>query len=154
MPVNKDQVVVSENVSQTVKALIEKILASLESLSSQRSFITIGLSGGSLINQLSDEIGNYLDRFKPYTQKLRFLFCDERFVPLDHKDSTYYGFKVNKFFENLQIPDENVFYIKADAASVEECAIDYEKRLRPLLNENQGFDILLLGIGLLKFVIY
>jgi 6-phosphogluconolactonase len=148
MPINQDQVVVSENVSQTVKALIETILNSLELLSSQRSFITIGLSGGSLINQLSDEILNYLDRFKPYTQKLKFLFCDERFVPLDHKDSTYYGYKVNKFFEHLQIPGENVYNIKADSPSVEECAVDYEKRLRPLLNENQGFDILLLGIGL------
>ncbi len=147
MPINKDQVVVSENPGQTVKALIERILLSLQSLSNQRSFITIGLSGGSLINQLSDEIGNHLDRFKPYTDKLRFLFCDERFVPLDHKDSTYYGYKVNKFFDILQIPDKNVYYIKADADSVEQCAIDYETRVRPLLNENHGFDILLLGIG-------
>lgn len=142
-----DNIVVSENVQKTIKALIERILGSIESLSSNRSFITIGLSGGSLIEQLSGEIVNYLDKFKPHSQKLRFLFCDERFVPLDHKDSTYYGYKINKFFELLQIPDEHIYYIKANASSVEQCAVDYESRIKPLLNENNGFDILLLGIG-------
>jgi hypothetical protein len=87
-----DKLVVSEDVSHTVKALIERILQALESLSSQRSFITVGLSGGSLINQLADEIDNYLDRFKPFTSKLRFLYCDERFVRLNHNDSTHYGY--------------------------------------------------------------
>ena len=142
------QIIVKDDVTQCVDALIEQILGAIESLSSQREFITVGLSGGSLIKQLSDEIPRYLERFKPHAQKLRFLLCDERFVPLDHGDCTYYGYVINGFFRNLNIPAEHIYPIKADAANVAECAVDYEKRIRPLLNANNGFDILLLGMGI------
>jgi 6-phosphogluconolactonase len=145
--VSPAKLVVSDSVTQTLDSLIEQFLNAIETLSAHRSFITIGLSGGSFIEQFSGRIANYLDRIKPIVSKLRFIFCDERFVPLDHSDSTFYGFKKNNFFSLLNIADENVFHIKADAESVEECARDYEARLRPLLNENQGFDILFLGMG-------
>lgn len=141
------EIVVSENSARAVTSLCEHIVQAIETIGSKREFITIGLSGGSLIKQLSDEMPNYKQKLDPYLSKLRFVFCDERFVPLDHDDCTYYGFLKNNFFNNLNIPMENVFPIKADAENVEECAKDYETKMKSLLNANNGFDILLLGIG-------
>jgi 6-phosphogluconolactonase len=145
--VSPAKVVVADSVTQTIDSLIEQLLSTIEALNAHRSFITIGLSGGSFIEQFSTRIPNYLDRLKPFVSKLRFIFCDERFVPLDHSDSTFYGFKKNNLFSLLNVADEQVYHIKADAENVEQCAQDYEARLRPLLNENQGFDILFLGMG-------
>lgn len=147
MPAVNPELVISDTEKDTIKALCNYLLEALEVLSQKRSFITIGLSGGSFIKAFSDEIVNYKEKFQKYVPKLRFILCDERFVPLDHADSTYYGFVKNNFFTILNVPAENVYPIKPDTATVEECAQDYENRIRPLLNENKGFDILLLGIG-------
>ena len=141
------EIVVLENPASTVKSLCENIVQAIELLGPIREHITIGLSGGSLISQLSDELPNYKQRIDPFVTKLRFLFCDERFVPLDHEDSTFYGFLKKNFFKNFNIPLENVFPIKANSENVQECAIHYEKTIKKFLNSNNGFDILLLGIG-------
>lgn len=138
------EIVVSEN---PTKSLCENIVQAIEILALTQEFITIGLSGGSLITQLSDELPKYRQRIDPYITKLKLLFCDERFVPLDHDDSTFFGFSKKNFFKNLNIPSENVFPIKADSENVQECAVTYEKLIKKFLNSNNGFDILLLGIG-------
>lgn len=143
----KSQTIVSKNPTESVKALCLQLITAIELLSQDREFITIGLSGGGLIKQLSSELPNHKQKLQPFISKLRFIFCDERFVPLNHEDSTYYGFLSSRFFELLDIPLQNVYPIKADAKTVEECAQEYETRMRGLLNKNNGFDILLLGIG-------
>ena len=139
--------IISGNETQTINAFVVHLLKAIESLAPNRDFITIGLSGGSFIKLFSDEMAKQKDKFQAYHDKLRFLLCDERFVPLNHSDSTYYGFLSNNLFKNLNIPNEHVYPIKADASSVEECAKDYEARIRPLLNKHNGFDILVLGMG-------
>lgn len=144
---NKNYPIISKNAQEAIKVFALRIVSAVETLASSRDLITIGLSGGSLIQQLSNELPNYKDKLEPYISKLRFIFCDERFVPLDHDDCTYYGFVKNKLFESLNVPLENVLAINANAKTTEECAQDYENRLKPLLNENNAFDILLLGIG-------
>ena len=47
----------------------------------------------------------------------------------------------------MSIPVENIYAIKADAENVDKCAEDYEERIKPLLNSNNGFDVLILGHG-------
>lgn len=139
---------VDESISNFVTYLHEIIvkLLSQRSSSGGQQFVTIGLSGGSLIKQLSTELIKRKETFGPLVPRLKFLFCDERFVPLNHEDSTYAGYV--KLFDELNISkEENVYAIKADAESVEACAAEYETRLRPLLNSNHGFDILIMGMG-------
>jgi len=148
----KGDCVVGESVPATVNALVEHILTALTALSPNRpDHITIGLSGGSFVKQFSAALNDspdYVKRFAPFTSRLRFLFCDERFVPLDHADSTFHGFESSGLFKTLGVSVETqVLAIKDDAADVNACAVDYEARLTPLLNTNKGFDILLLGIG-------
>lgn len=45
------------------------------------------------------------------------------------------------------MPLSQVIVVDAGTPTVEACADDYEHKLRPLLNSNGGFDILLLGMG-------
>lgn len=52
-----------------------------------------------------------------------------------------------RLFEKLNVPLENVIKVDASTPTVQECAADYEAKLRPLLNSDGGFDILLLGMG-------
>ena len=139
---------IAESVDESISFFVtylHEIIVKLLSQYTSGQFVTIGLSGGSLIKQLSTELIKRKETFSPLVPRLKFLFCDERFVPLNHEDSTYFGYV--KLFDELNISKENVYAIKADAESVEACAIDYETRLRPLLNSNQGFDILIMGMG-------
>jgi 6-phosphogluconolactonase len=144
----KKSPIVSKNAEEGLKVLCLRVLSAIEVLAPHQDFITIGLSGGSFIQQLSTELPKHLDKLAPYTSKLRIIFCDERFVPENDPDSTFYSYTKQNFFAKLNIAPENVFNIDfSSSASVEECANAYEAKLKPLVNQNGGFDILLLGMG-------
>ena len=148
-----NKIQIKETVNESMVDLVNYLFVILNGLlngddaEERREFVTIGLSGGSLIKQLSKELIEQRDRFRPMSDKLRIIFCDERFVPLDHEDSTYHGYVKERLFDELTIKRENVFAIKADSSSVDECAKEYEARLSSLLNKNGAFDVLLLGMG-------
>lgn len=137
----KDSTELNTNFSEYFVQLIEKLAQS------DKKIITVALSGGSLIEAFSRSVKPLKSRIEPFVHKLVFLFADERFVRLDHEDSTYFGYLKQDFFSTLNIPGSNIYAIKSNAENVEECAKDYENRLKPLLNSNNGFDILLLGAG-------
>ncbi len=137
--------VVSVNQQEAIANFTVHFIETIENLLKTQTFVTIGLSGGSFIKLFSLEISNHKARLEAFSDKLRFIFCDERFVSFDSPDSTYAEFVKNSFFSNLNISDDNVYKIKSDASNVEECAVDYENRISNLLNKDNGFDILLLG---------
>ena len=142
-------VIVSNSQTESIDEALTYLLEIIEKLidKEEKKFVTVGLTGGSLIKLLSSGVGKYRERFLKYSSRLKFIFGDERFVPFTSEDSTYKIYVDNKFFEQLNVPSENVFAIKADAENVAECAEDYENRIKPLLNSNNGFDILILGHG-------
>lgn len=100
-----------------------------------------------MIKYLTEELLRHKIRIEPFKKQLKFLLCDERFVPLSSADSTFGEYVQRNLFTGLDIPTENQFPINTSSATVEECALDYEKGLKPLLNSNNGFDILLFGSG-------
>jgi 6-phosphogluconolactonase/glucosamine-6-phosphate isomerase/deaminase len=100
-----------------------------------------------MIKYLTEELLKRRDQLASYKHKLKFLLCDERFVAFNSADSTYGEYVTRGLFTGLGIPEENLFPIKVDSANVNECAEEYESRLRPLLNSNNGFDFLLFGCG-------
>ena len=53
-----------------------------------------------------------------------------------------------RFFDKINVPLDQVIPVDASKPTVQECAEDYEAKLRPLFNSNGGFDIILLGMGL------
>jgi 6-phosphogluconolactonase len=100
-----------------------------------------------MIKYLSEELLKRKDQIKPFKNQLKFILCDERFVPVESSDSTFGEYVTRHLFSGLEIPTENVYPINTNSKTVDECATDYENRLKPLLNDNKGFDILLFGCG-------
>jgi 6-phosphogluconolactonase len=138
---------IEQNESSTVQALIRNVIKAIECLHLKRDFITIGLSGAQNVQYLSNQIGLFREQFKMFNDKLRFVFCDERFVPFESEESTFGSYVRAGFFQSIQVPLENVYAIDPNAPNVEKCAEEYEHRIRSLLNEQNGFDILLLSYG-------
>ena len=137
--------VISSDQQEAIANHVTFLLSTVTSLLETQSFVTIGLSGGSFIKLFAAELVKRKSEFDAVKNKVKFLFCDERFVASDSPDSTYGEFVKANFFSSLDIQNENVLTIKTDAANVEECALDYEKKVKEVLNKENGFDILLLG---------
>ncbi|XP_030378719.1 probable 6-phosphogluconolactonase [Scaptodrosophila lebanonensis] len=123
---------------------LELVRCEKQALTKGRSF-RIGLSGGSLVQLLTKAITStpQLD-----TARWVFFFCDERYVPNDHSDSTFFAYKTHLLTQIPTILEKQ--FIKADTTKpLDECAADYESRLRAEFSDNTlpQFDLLLLGIG-------
>ncbi|UJR29406.1 hypothetical protein I4U23_010618 [Adineta vaga] len=131
-----DNEILSEKLGYQLEEIVLKLIK-------EKQLITIGLSGGSLI----DILVTILPRLQLPWAHLRFFFVDERFVSFTSDDSTYSNYQT-KLFKKLPITEKNVIQIDPDLKSVEQCAQDYENKLNEILDENdQTFDIVLLGMG-------
>ncbi|CAF0968152.1 unnamed protein product [Rotaria sordida] len=135
------------NICDDNKLLSEKVGYYLEEIvlkmMNEKQLITIGLSGGSLIDLLVSIV--------PYLQfpwsRIRFFFLDERFVPFTSDESTYGNYQ-SKLFRQLPITEKNIIKIDPTLKSVEECALDYQNKLQQLfIQPDNSFDIVLLGMG-------
>ncbi|CAF5217171.1 unnamed protein product [Rotaria magnacalcarata] len=110
---------------------------------STKEIITIGLSGGSLI----DILASIVPHLQLPWSRIRFFFVDERFVPCTSDDSNYGSYQL-KLFRQLPISERNIIKIDSTLTTVEECAQDYQNKLEELFIEpDKSFDILLLGMG-------
>jgi 6-phosphogluconolactonase len=135
----------NDSISETVSDLLNIIRDYLNQ--QKKPYVTIGLSGGSLIQLLSNKIIENKEKFTEFSPRLKFFYIDERFVPFKSNDSTHKGYLDCNLFESLNIPNENIFPIDPMVKNVDECAIEYECRLKSIANENNGFDILVVGFG-------
>ncbi|ESN93651.1 hypothetical protein HELRODRAFT_88439, partial [Helobdella robusta] len=103
--------------------------------------------GGSVIKYFSDAIKNTESDWSHWNV----LFCDERYVSYDDKESTY-GAYYEQFFKHVPIPKEQILNIDYKIP-IEDSAKDYENRLKKLVHWDEGsdflpmVDILLLGLG-------
>jgi len=113
----------------------------------RRPYMVIGLSGGSLIKTLAEVLPSLRDE---YLKAARFIFCDERRVPFDDPESTYGEYMRVVFPRIRDVVSEDQF-IKIDPTlSVNECASDYERKLRDLVGDESEWpqvDIALVGLG-------
>ena len=116
------------------KLLSEKLGYHLEELSlhmiKTKQLITIGLSGGSLIDLLT----SIVPRLELPWSALRFIFVDERYVPLTSNESNYGSYET-KLFRQIPISEKNVIKIDSTLKTVEECAQDYQTKLQELFTE-------------------
>uniref|UniRef100_A0A8D8UY63 6-phosphogluconolactonase n=1 Tax=Cacopsylla melanoneura TaxID=428564 RepID=A0A8D8UY63_9HEMI len=150
---------VSISVADTVEDAKTNFANSLEhqakvSITARNQFL-IGVSGGSLINTLAEEI---LPKLRTDFKKWKIFFCDERMVPFDHPESTY-GLYKEKLLGKFPGLTQETFVPVNTSLSVEEAAKDYESKLRSYfpyeykdpLPSGQAhfprFDCLLLGLG-------
>lgn len=143
---DKTEIVISEDMVQATERLVQYLITQFETTFANKKQITIGLSGADMVPLLTNELLKHKDKLEPHKSKLVFLACDERFVPLDHEQSNFGEYISRGLFSGLQIATEHQLPITY-TATVEECAVDYSGKLEPFLNENNGFDILLMGCG-------
>jgi len=142
-----DVQVISSNVEliQHVYNILERCVVSCRR--AKRPQIIVGLSGGSLIKTLADVLPSLNE---DYWKAVRFVFCDERRVPFDDPESTY-GEYMRVVFPRLQPNVSRDQFIGIDPSlPLEECAADYERKLRALMkpeDEWPEFDVVLLGMG-------
>ncbi|KAJ9552972.1 hypothetical protein OSB04_017017 [Centaurea solstitialis] len=115
---------------------------------------SVVLSGGTLV----DTLRKLLE--PPYINSIEWskwliFFLDERVVPLNHPDSNY-KLALDGFLSKVPIPKSSIHAIN-DKLSPERAAIDYENRLKRLVEKGTlrksggsdfaNFDLMLLGMG-------
>ncbi len=122
------------HISNDKDSLAEKLGYRLEELILQKlnrkQIITIGLSGGSLI----DLLASMLPRLQLPWARLRFFFVDERFVPFTSNESTYGNYQ-SKLFRQLPLIEKNIIKIDPNLKTIEQCAEDYQNKLKQILTD-------------------
>lgn len=122
--------------------LASKLEASADEAINKRNIFKVGLSGGSLVQQLAKT----LPKLSTDLSKWKFFFCDERVVPFDDEDSTFGAYM--KAFSNVNVSEDQFVVINPNL-DAEEAAKNYIKKLSEYFppNDTPRFDVLLLGMG-------
>uniref|UniRef100_A0A7G3AA34 6-phosphogluconolactonase n=1 Tax=Lutzomyia longipalpis TaxID=7200 RepID=A0A7G3AA34_LUTLO len=130
--------------AQVIEKLAELVEKYAQEAIAGKSSFSIGLSGGSLVKYLAAG----LPHIQTDWSKWKLFFCDERYVPVDSADSTF-GLYRQTLIPATSLTEEQFVQINLKLP-LEECAVDYEKRIREFFHEAVGvpsFDLLLLGMG-------
>ncbi|MDD5377142.1 MAG: 6-phosphogluconolactonase [Candidatus Gracilibacteria bacterium] len=115
-------------------------LEQLHSFRNQRHLI-IGLSGGTSLLAFYEALRNFFPFLEPeLRKKIRFVFLDERLVPLDHPDSNYRllsGILFAPLLEKKLLSEEQIFAVRTD---ITDPVMEYFSRVPHI-------DIGLFGVG-------
>jgi 6-phosphogluconolactonase len=126
-------------------ALADLIVAKSDEAILKTGRFNFVLSGGSSPKKLFELLASVQYRNKIKWEKVFFFFGDERYVPLDDQQSNYLMAK-KALFDPLKINIENIFPMQT-SLSPEQCATDYEQKIRAHFNGPCIFDFILLGLG-------
>ncbi|MBA4056112.1 MAG: 6-phosphogluconolactonase [Marivirga sp.] len=104
------------------------------------------LSGGSSPKKLFELLAHPGYRDQIEWQHVYFFFGDERYVPLNHKDSNFLMAQ-QTLFSPVGISEKQIFAVNT-SLSPAAAALDYEKRLVDHFKPGRcEFDLILLGLG-------
>lgn len=133
---------ISDTASACSVDLCNFIVEKSEEAIAKNGLFRIGLSGGSLVKFLSEELPKHSVEWS----KWKIFFCDERHVPEDDPECTFSLYNKG-LFSKIGIPKENIF--KNDSnLTVEQAAERYEKLVKDeFKTDSPRFDMLLLGMG-------
>jgi 6-phosphogluconolactonase len=133
---------ISKSLIQLSNVAIMQVLNCANHAIANDGYFTIGLSGGSMVTML-----NELQAFQEKTDfsLWRIGFIDERFVPLDHVDSTYRAYR--ELLMRLGIDQSNIYTLDASAINVEAAAVDYHDKYEKLISPHFSMHMVLLGMG-------
>ncbi|MDE2040991.1 MAG: 6-phosphogluconolactonase [Patescibacteria group bacterium] len=107
---------------------------------------TLVLAGGTTPKAVYELLADHFSKEIEWNKVFLFL-GDERFVPNDHKDSTYLMVK-NSLLNRITIPAKNIFPVPTFASSVDEAARLYNSTIVEFFgNSTPKFDLVLLGMG-------
>jgi 6-phosphogluconolactonase len=129
-----------------LSAVADLIVIKAHEAIAQRERFNIALSGGSSPKKLYELLASDQYRSKIEWEKVFFFFGDERYVPLNDRDSNYLMAK-KSLFEPLSISSQHIFPVDTSLTPAQ-AAHDYEISL---LNHFRDlpcrFDLILLGLG-------
>ncbi|XP_062141334.1 probable 6-phosphogluconolactonase [Drosophila sulfurigaster albostrigata] len=134
---------VAETEDELVQNLSQVIKVYADTAFHRNGTFRLGVSGGSLVQLLTRAlVALQLD-----TSTWKFFFCDERYVPHDHNDSTFNAYKTHMLTKLPSILESQ--FVKANTSlPLDKCAQDYETELKRIFgNASPEFDLLLLGMG-------
>lgn len=131
---------------ETIKALADYFVQTVNTAIKERGRCTVVLSGGSSPKKLYELLSSADYGRQINWDKIYFFFGDERYVPFTDPGNN--GSMAKKaLFDPLMIPDANIFYINT-AVSPEESAKKYAQRILSYFKNNPiRFDLILLGLG-------
>uniref|UniRef100_A0A1B0ARD9 6-phosphogluconolactonase n=1 Tax=Glossina palpalis gambiensis TaxID=67801 RepID=A0A1B0ARD9_9MUSC len=135
-----------ESKDELVTKLKKEIEKRAENAIQDHGEFRVGLSGGSLVQYVSDVIRSSVIGLTNW----KIFFCDERFVEESERNSTYGCYKRALLDGQTNLNEEQ--FIKIDTKlSLDDCARDYETRILRAFNCSDGqmpkFDLLILGMG-------
>jgi 6-phosphogluconolactonase len=136
---------VSTTPELVLAALADFIVMNSKEAIAKNGRFNMALSGGSSPKKLYELLASKDYRGKIEWSKVFFFFGDERYVPLDHKDSNYL-MTLHTPFEPLGISGKQIFSVNTSLAPAE-AAKDYEQRMVQHFNSSCRFDLILLGLG-------
>ncbi|CAA0813058.1 Probable 6-phosphogluconolactonase 5-chloroplastic [Striga hermonthica] len=150
---NKKRHVIKLKTEQEVAVNLASYIADLsDKIIRQKGYITVVLSGGTLIHTMRELVKTYKGCVN--WSKWLVFWVDERVYPLDSSWSNY-KLALDGFLSKVPIPAENIYPINY-TPDPDAVAVDYESCLKNLVKERTLpqapggfpiFDLMLLGIG-------
>lgn len=137
-----------EDVSLAIIKLFEN--AHSNWIKSEGELFVVGLSGGSMVQQMGRAFRSPLMKFDDY-EKWRFAFADERCEPFDSADSTFGQYR-KEFEKNPQTKTLLQYFVPINESKINDldaCATDYEEVLFKICSKDKFpiMDLLFLGVG-------
>ena len=108
----------------------------------QTGAFKVSLSGGSTPKRVYEMLA---ERELAW-DKIHLFWGDERNVPHDHQESNFLMVKT-ALLDKVPIPDSNVHAVPVNVKAPDDAARQYEQTLRENLDEENGWDLVLLGMG-------
>lgn len=113
-----------------------------------KGFFAVALSGGKTPIDFYEQLSSRENRL-PWSETHIFL-VDERFIPLNDKDSNFRSIKEN-LLSSLELSRDNIHHIPTEEETSLLSAKKYEKELKTFFKTKEDvfpeFDLIMLGIG-------
>lgn len=112
----------------------------------QKEYFIIALSGGSTPKLLLQLLAKPPYRNNIPWKKIIFAYGDERFVAPESEESNY-KMSMDCLLSMVPVPKKNILAVPILKHTPLESAIAYERLIKKYVNNQQPFDMVLLGIG-------
>lgn len=138
-------IVVPGNDSETIEFAVEHWITQAAESIADHGFFAVALSGGSTPKKIYQLLSQPHKSSRVEWKKVLLFWSDERAVPPDHPESNYRMAMEEAGFNQLPIPKENIFRMKAEK-EIEAHAKAYEETIKTKLG-GRPFDLIMLGMG-------
>ena len=128
----------------TIKYCVQHFLELAQEAIQDHGYFAVALSGGSTPKAIYEQLKAPENRNKVDWSAFLLFWSDERAVPPDHPESNY-RMAMEAAFNELPIPKENIFRMKAEE-NIEKNAKAYEALILEKI-PLKTFDLVMLGVG-------